>query len=88
MLVDNLPPTLDSFCVGSFRVPIYDVAVLLHRRFSHGRLPNLKRFTYYDYDALNLGKREQLEIEERVREIFKGTDVACRLGLSPFRGMF
>ncbi len=46
MLIDNLPPTLDSFCVGGFGVPIYDVAVLLHRRLSHGRLPNLKSFTY------------------------------------------
>lgn len=72
MLIDKLPPGIESLCLGGHGIPVYDITVLLHERVSDGRLPNLKSFRYTLVD-------EELEPEmaESIVKVFEGTDVDC-----------
>jgi len=72
MLLDKLPPAIESLCLGGEDMPIYDIGVLLRERLRSGQLPGLRRFRY-------LLVHTELEpgMAETVARLFEGTGVDC-----------
>jgi len=72
MLLDKLPPAIESLCLGGPDMPVYDVALLLHERVRSGQLPGLRCFKY-------MLVRADLEpgMAEIVARLFEGTSVDC-----------
>ncbi|KAG7291246.1 hypothetical protein NEMBOFW57_001258 [Staphylotrichum longicolle] len=73
MMIDSLPASIESLCLGGRGIPVCDIAVLLCQRFGEGRFPGLKRFRYRP----RIREERTLGLEEKVVETFKGTGVDC-----------
>ncbi len=72
MLLDKLPPAIESLCLEGKDMPVYDIGVLLRKRLRSGQLPGLRRFRYLlGYTELEPG------MAETVAGLFEGTGVDC-----------
>ncbi len=64
LLLDKIPPVIESLCLGGPSMPVYDVEVLIHKRVLSGRLPGLR---YFRYSMLEDTKLELGMVETVVR---------------------